>query len=235
MKVLAISAHPDDVEINCAGTLAKCVDRGDEVVICNMCSGNQGHFVIRPNELAKLRLEEGDRAAAIIGAKHISLGYGDAELYSQSRETRDRLVDVIREVKPDFIITHTPEDYMPDHVAVSHLVFDATFAASLPHYATEKGEGFAPLCPVFYMDNLGQFLFEPTEYVDITDRVEDKMRMLECHESQMKWMKEHDGIDFADVVATFAKTRGAQAGVKYAEGFRQMLGWGRMVTRRLLP
>lgn len=85
------------------------------------------------------------------------------------------------------------------------------------------------------MDNLGGFHFEPTEYVDITDTFEVKMKMLACHESQLKWMKEQDKIDFADTVRTFARMRGLQSCVQYAEGFRQMLGWGRVRTCRLLP
>lgn len=236
MKIIAISAHPDDIEINCAGTLAKYVRRGDHVIMCNLCTGNQGHFVIRPQELAEIRRMEAERSAAIIGAEHICLGYGDAELFHQSKEARDKLADILRAEKPDMIITHTPDDYMPDHVAVAHLAFDASFAAGLPHYSTmEGGEGYAPVCPIFYMDNLGGFGFEPTEYVDITQTFDIKMQMLACHESQMKWMKEHDGIDFGDTVKTFARMRGLQSGVTYAEGFRQLYAWDRVRTFRLLP
>ena len=235
MKIMAISAHPDDIEINCAGTLAKYRAQGHEIVMCNCCNGNAGHFAILPKELAEIRKRESERSAALIGAEHISLGYGDMSLYYQSKEARDKLTDVLRAVKPDVIITHTPEDYMSDHVAVAHLVYDATFAASLPHYRTMSGEGFADLCPTYYMDNLGGFHFEPTEYVDITDVYEVKMKMLACHESQMKWMREHDKIDFSETVHTFARMRGLQSGVTYAEGFKQMMGWGRVTTRRMLP
>lgn len=235
MKIIAISAHPDDIEINCAGTLAKFHKEGHSIVMCNCCSGNAGHFVIPPNELERIRLQESKNSAALIDAEHISFGYGDMSLYYQSKEARDRLTDILRSEKPDLIITHTPEDYMSDHVAVAHLVFDATFAASLPHYRTASGEGFADLCPVYYMDNLGGFHFEPTEYVDISDTFDIKMKMLACHESQMKWMREHDKIDFTDTVRTFARMRGLQSGVLYAEGFKQMLGWGRVRTCRVLP
>ena len=123
---------------------------------------------------------------------------------------------------------------MADHVAVSKLVFAATFCASLPHYKISK-EQVADICPVVYMDNLGGFKFEPTEYVDISKFIELKIEMLNCHQSQVRWMKEHDGIDFPDIVRTFSKMRGIQCGVGYAEGFRQMTGWGRMTTKRLLP
>ena len=59
--------------------------------------------------------------------------------------------------------------------------------------------------------------------------------MLECHESQMKWMRDHDGIDFAEFVKTCARYRGLQCGVQYAEGFTQCLAWPKIVPARLLP
>lgn len=234
MKVMAISAHPDDIEINCAGTLARFRERGDDVVMCNLCNGNLGHVEIMPDELRNIRNAESKKSAALLGAEHISMDIGDLSLYAENREQREKLTELIRYVKPDVIITHTPEDYMADHVAVSKLVFAATFCASLPHYKISK-EQVADICPVFYMDNLGGFKFEPTEYVDISKFIELKIEMLNCHQSQVRWMKEHDGIDFPDTVRTFSKMRGMQCGVGYAEGFRQMTGWGRMTTKRLLP
>ena len=166
MKVMAISAHPDDIEINCAGTLARFRERGDDVVMCNLCNGNLGHVEIMPDELRNIRNAESKKSAALLGAEHISMDIGDLSLYAENREQREKLTELIRYVKPDVIITHTPEDYMADHVAVSKLVFAATFCASLPHYKISK-EQVADICPVFYMDNLGGFKCEPTEYVDI--------------------------------------------------------------------
>ena len=142
--------------------------------------------------------------------------------------------DVIRTTNPDFIITHAPSDYMPDHVAVSRLVFDAAFAASVPHYQTAAA-GKANVTPIFYMDNLAGVNFIPTEYVDVSDFIELKMNMLECHVSQMKWMREHDGIDFAEFVKTCARYRGLQCGVQFAEGFTQCLAWPKLATKRYLP
>lgn len=234
MKVMAISAHPDDIEINCAGTLARFREKGDDVVMCNLCNGNLGHVEIMPDELRNIRNAESKKSAALLGAEHISMDIDDLSLYAENGEQREKLTELIRYVKPDVIITHTPEDYMADHVAVSKLVFAATFCASLPHYKMSK-EQIADICPVFYMDNLGGFKFEPTEYVDISKFIELKIEMLNCHQSQVRWMKEHDGIDFPDTVRTFSKMRGMQCGVGYAEGFRQMTGWGRMTTKRLLP
>ena len=234
MNVLIISAHPDDVEVNCAGTAAKLIKRGDSVTLCNLCSGSLGHMVIMPAELAKIRLKENEAAAKMIGAKRLPAVSPDLELYHQDKAARDKVVDIIRRAKPDFIITHHPDDYMSDHAAVSRLVFDASFCASLPHYKT-AADGIVPICPIYYMDNVGGFNFEPTEYVDIADEIETKIEMLKCHQSQLVWMKEHDKVDFTEMVRTFSRMRGLQAGVQYAEGFMQMRGWGRMTVKRLLP
>jgi LmbE family N-acetylglucosaminyl deacetylase len=234
MNVLVVSAHPDDIEINCAGTLKKMVDRGDTVYVCNLCDGNMGHVVIMPEELAAIRLKESQDAAAVIGAKFLPPIAGDLVLYHQDKATRDKVVDIIRAAKPDLIITHTPEDYMPDHIAVGKLVFDASFCASLPHYETEC-DTVVPICPIYYMDNLGTFKFTPTEYVDVSDVIENKLKGLNCHKSQLQWLKDHDNIDFNETMLTFSRMRGFQAGVKYAEAFQQVVGWGRMTVKRLLP
>lgn len=147
-------------------------------------------------------------------------------------EQRNKIIDVIRYADPDIIITHAPSDYMCDHVAVSRLVFDASFAASVPHYGKGKASKVVPL---YYMDNLAGHGFIPTEYVDITDTFDLKLEMLECHESQLKWMRDHDNIDFADFVRTCAKYRGLQCGVQYAEAFTQAFVYPKVQPRRLLP
>lgn len=234
MNVLAIGCHPDDIEIGCAGTLAKCAARGDNVTVCHVANGNLGHEIITPDELRDMRRAEAKGAGALAGINVVTCDVGDLMVYEGSKQQRDAVIDVIRTAKPDFIITHSPNDYMPDHVAVSRLVFDATFAASVPHYQTGVAEK-AALTPLFYMDNVAGIGFIPTEYVDVSDFIELKMSMLECHVSQMKWMREHDGIDFAEFVKTCARYRGLQCGVQYAEGFTQCLGWGKLAPKRFLP
>ena len=234
MNVLAIGCHPDDMEINCAGTLAKCVKRGDNVTVCHVCNGNMGHEVIMPDELRKIRIEEAKKAGALAGIRVVTCDIGDLLVYESSREQRDKVVDIIREANPDFIITHAPNDYMPDHLAVSRLVFDAAFTASVPHYKTGV-DAHSKVTPIYYMDNLGGVDFVPTEYVDVTEEIDLKLAMLECHESQLKWMRDHDNLDFADFVKTCAKYRGYQCNATYAEGFRQCIVYPKMVTKRLLP
>ena len=241
MRILAIGCHPDDVEIACAGTLAKCVKRGDTVIVCHVSTGNLGHVIIPPDELAVIRANEAKKAGGLAGIEVICAGFNDLDIYADNKEARDKIVDVIRYADPDVIITHNPDDYMPDHTAVSKLVFDASFTATLPNYtdyphvySDPKGEP-AKLVPIYYMDTLAGVNFQPTEYVDISDVIDLKIEMLECHESQLVWMREHDGIDFADMVKTCSRYRGYQCGADYAEGFRPCQVYLKGTTKRLLP
>ena len=240
MRVLAIGTHPDDIEIACSGTLAKCVKRGDTVIVCHVSSGNLGHVVIPPDELRIIRANEAKTAGAMAGIEVIWGGFDDLEIYENNREARDKLVDVIRYANPDVIITHDPNDYMPDHTSVSKLVFDASFTATLPNYKCSvrrfaQDDTPAKLVPIYYMDTLAGVNFQPTEYVDISKEIDLKLQMLECHASQVVWMRDHDGIDFPDMVKTCSRYRGYQCGAEYAEGFRQCQVYLKGTTKRLLP
>lgn len=232
--VLAITAHPDDMEINCAGTLLKCKERGDRVVICHLCSGSLGHVVIEPEELTEIRAKEVEKSAAIGGFEVIHSFFGDLDIYEINKESRDKVVDVIRTVNPDFILTHAPNDYMPDHNAVSRLVFDASFAATVPHYKT-KVDTPAKLAAIYYMDTDNGVDFVPTDYVDISDYMDKKLEMVRCHESQVVWLKDHDDIDYPEMVRVASSYRGYQCGATYAEGFRPCQVNLKMSTKRFLP
>lgn len=234
MEILAIGCHPDDIEVACAGTLARYVREGHSVTVCHVANGNLGHAVIPPDELRAMRAAEARRAGALAGIRVVGCDIGDVLVYAGQKDQRDRVVDVIRQVRPEVIITHSPNDYMPDHVAVSRLVFDASFAASVPHYETAV-PGAAPITPIYYMDTLAGVNFLPTEYVDISDTIELKLEMLECHQSQLKWMRDHDHIDFAEFVRTCARFRGLQCGAGYAEAFTQCQAWPKLAPRRMLP
>lgn len=234
MNVLAIGCHPDDIEITCAGTLAKYVKQGHNVTVCHVANGDLGHVEIMPPELRVMRAQEAINAGALVGIKVITCDIGDVQVYSDNRTQRDKVVDVIRSTQPDLIFTHSPDDYMPDHTAVSKLVFDASFAASVPHYQSSVMTP-AKVTPIYYMDTLAGVGFQPEEYVDITDEIDLKISMLECHISQLKWMREHDNIDFAEFVKTTARFRGLQCGVGYAEAFRPCRMYERVVPARLLP
>lgn len=236
MQILAIGCHPDDLEIGCGGTLAKYAALGHQVTMVHVANGDKGHKVIQPDELRRIRAGEAQRAGSLIGARVVSLDIPDLAVKSDNDGLIAALVDVMRETKPNVIITHPPEDYMKDHMEVSKAVFDASFAASVPHYkAGIPAPDDATVPPIYYMDTLAGVGFLPTEYVDITDQIETKIQMNAAHESQIKWLYEHDGIDFLDFVRTVSKFRGLQAGAAYAEGFVQCLAWPRLTTKRLLP
>jgi len=234
MNILAIGCHPDDIEVACAGTLARYIERGDRVVMCHITNGNMGHKIIMPDELRTIRLGEAQNSGKILGAEVLTCDVGDLVVYGDCKEQRDVVIDIIRYADPDIIITHSPNDYMPDHVAASKLVFDASFTATLPHYPTKHGHT-EKLPPLYYMDTLAGLNFQPTEYVDITGVMDIKMKMLECHVSQMKWMRDHDNIDFAEFVTSCARYRGIQCGVKYAEAFTACYAWPKVAAKRVLP
>jgi LmbE family N-acetylglucosaminyl deacetylase len=235
MNILAIGCHPDDLEIGCGGTLARYAWGGHHVTMVHVANGNMGHVEILPEELRAIRLEEARRAGSVLGAAEVlTLDIGDLVVDSNNPQVVGQTVEIVRRVQPDVIITHSPEDYMKDHVEVSRLVFDASFSASVPHFGAST-QLVARITPLYYMDTVAGVNFLPTEYVDISDTIEIKLKALDCHTSQIKWLRDHDGIDFLDFIRTASKYRGQQCGVAYAEGFRQCQTWPRLTAKRWLP
>ena len=228
MRVLAVGAHPDDLELLCGGTLAKYTDQGHQVFMAHLCSGNMGGLDIDPQELAQIRDKEATNAAELIAAQALGPVADDLDLYP-SKQARIAVVDIIRQAKPDIIFTHSPNDYMPDHLITSQLVFDASFASTVPLYKTDQ-PAHDPIAPIFYMDTVAGVGFEPTDYVDITDFLETKKKMFLAHQSQHKWIKDHHQADALEMLETTGKFRGLQCGVKYAEAFRRLSVWGRTKT-----
>lgn len=235
MRVLAIGCHPDDLEIGCGGTLRKYVEQGADVHMCHVANGNQGHVVIEPDALREIRTKEAENAGAILGAKQvINLDVPDMEVNSHDFRIMDAMADVVRSVRPDVIITHNNADYMTDHVETSIIATNGSFCSGLSH-RPRAYDAYSSFIPVFFMDTLAGVNFQPTHYVDITKQIDTKIKALECHESQLKWMLEHDHIDFADMIRTCSKYRGYQCGVPYAEGFRPYDVYPRFSTKNLLP
>ncbi len=235
MNVLAIGAHPDDLEINCAGTLVRYAAQGHPVTMAVFTSGNMGDLVIPPDELAATRKREAEASAAIIGARLLWAAVTD-ELVFPNEDQRRIMIDLMRQADPDVILTHSPTDYHPDHRYVSQLVFDSYFQKGLPHIPGQT----RPACrfgqaQVYYMDNVGGIGFLPTEYVDITDVIETKTKMLACHQSQVKPMKELANTDLLEMIETQGRFRGMAAGCTFAEGFRRLDAYQRGLTTRVLP
>jgi bacillithiol biosynthesis deacetylase BshB1 len=219
MRVLAIGAHPDDVEFLCGGTMAKYAKNGYEIVIATMTNGDKGHLVIPPKRLAKIRLEEARQAASILGGQYVWAGFRDGEVF-HNRESVMRVVEVIRKAKPDVIFTMSPEDYHGDHSNTGRIVVEATFDAGVPRIRTES-LAHTPR-KVFYCETTFGIGFEPDLWVDISDVMDTKLKALQQHESQIKWVKEHHGTDFVEDARVCSRFRGLQVGVKYAEAFQQV-------------
>ncbi len=163
----------------------------------------------------------------------MSLGFADGELYPDAESTR-RFVDAIRLAKPDLIITHCPEDYHGDHRAVSRIVADASFLATVQYYETEQ-PAHPVTCPIYYMDTVAGVGFHPMDYVDISSTIELKRQAMSKHASQFRWLQEHHETDALAMIDIVARFRGVQCGTEFAEGFRRMEAWGRLTASRLLP
>jgi LmbE family N-acetylglucosaminyl deacetylase len=235
MNILAVGAHPDDIEILCAGTLARYAEQGHTICLAVFTRGDMGDLVIPPAKLAAIRKAETEASAAVLGARLLWADVTD-ELVFPNEAQRRLMIDLLRQADPDVIFTHSPNDYHPDHRYVSQLVFDSYFQKGLPHLPGQQ----QPACRfgqamVYYLDNLGGIEFIPTEYVDISSAIETKCRMLQSHQSQVKAMAELAHTDILEMVRVQARFRGFAAGCQYAEGFRKLEAYQRGLTRRVLP
>jgi LmbE family N-acetylglucosaminyl deacetylase len=207
---------------------------GHKVVMCNVASGDKGSTTSSSEEIAAIRLSEAQRAAKLAGAEHRTLGLPDTTVAATDEQQRLMMVELLRQVRPDLVITHHPDDYMGDHRQVSALVLDTTMTASLSLLETES-PALNEIPPVYLMDTLAGINFAPQEYVDITDTIELKLEMLAAHKSQCDFLSEDGAVSIVDDVRAVARFRGVQAGVRYAEAFAHAQGWHRTKTHRLLP
>lgn len=233
MRVLAVGAHPDDVEILCGGTLAKCAARGDHVVIMIATNGNVGSATLSKGEITLIRKREAERSASLLGAELIWMGYDDEFLF-HDRETRIAFINAIRKANPDMMFVHGLNDYHPDHRISGEIAMDCRIPVTVPLIETEYPP-MSKIPHVFMMDNIGAIGFEPEAYVDITDTFELKCRMLKCHESQDAWLQHIYGMDYIEFMSKAAVLRGMATGVKYAEAFRSLQMYPISGGAHLLP
>ncbi len=227
--ILAFGSHPDDVEIFCAGTLSILKKKGYTIHITTMCGGEMGSSTLGKEEIRVLRLGESKRSAKILGAEYHWAGGEDIEV-EFSHEFRVKTAKVIREIDPFLVFAPPPIDYMIDHEETSKLIRNACFCASMPNFNT--GDiGLTERIPyLYYWDAVEgkDCLGRPTPigfYVDISDEIDVKTKMLKAHKSQRDWLFKHHGIDqYIDSMKAWGKRRGKEIGVKYAECFSQHLG-----------
>jgi LmbE family N-acetylglucosaminyl deacetylase len=224
--ILAIHAHPDDIETLGAGTLALLAKLDHHITLVTATAGEGGATETTPEETAYIRQGEAAAAAAITGADYRCAGFGDLAVFNDDASRR-RMTELIREARPDIVITASPVDYHPDHEAVSLLARDACFASSVPNYRTGAAAPLPAIPHLYFMDAIGGRSREgerirPDFGVDIGDFLETKRRMLMAHRSQVAWVARQHGIDdYAGSMVSWGERRGRDFGVAYAEGFRQ--------------
>ncbi len=231
-RILAIHAHPDDIEIQCAGTLARLKQLGCEVILATMTAGDCGSAVLGPDEIAAVRRAEAKAAADLLGADYFCLEFKDLQI-CHDNESRRRVAEMIRKARPDIVLTAPPVDYMSDHEVTSLLVRDAAFSASCPNYKTQQWDpapATTKIPALYYVDPIegidwyGQPI--PPEFiVDISETFELKLAMLACHSSQREWLRQQHGLDeYLDGCRRWSAGRGAEIEVAYGEAFRQHKG-----------
>lgn len=231
-RVLAIHAHPDDVELQCAGTLWRLKQLGCPISIATMTPGDLGSAELPPAEIAAVRRAEAQRAADLLGADYFCLEFRDLQILVDN-DGRRRVTEALRKARADIVLTAPPVDYMSDHEMTSRLVRDACFAASVPHYLTQQWDPAPPLDRIphlYYVDAIEgiDYFGREQEYdfiVDISATIESKLEMLACHASQREWLRRQHGLDeYLDGCRRWSAKRGAQIGTAYGEAFRQHSG-----------
>ncbi len=225
-------AHPDDAEIFCAGTMILLQRTGFDVHIATMTPGDCGSMEYDPSTISGIRLKEAQEAAEMMRASYYCIGCRDLSI-TYDRETIQAVVEVVRQVRPSIVITHSPHDYLPDHEFTSLVVRNACFAASAPNFDTDR----RPACPpsgriphLYYAAPAeGTDIFGlpvPCNlFIDVTEMIELKTDLLACHKSQREWLRAQHGMDeYLDAMRRWCAELGRRAGFEYAEGFRQHLG-----------
>jgi N-acetylglucosamine malate deacetylase 1 len=231
-SVLALHAHPDDVEFQCAGTLVLLRELGHVVTIATMTPGDCGSAEHDADTISAIRREEARSSADLIGAAYVCLEFRDLAIFNDD-ESRRRVTEAIRRARPDVILTAPPADYIADHEMTSLLVRDACFGSSCPNYLTRQWEPAAPLekiphlyfvDPVEGTDRFGRTV-TPDFYVDVSRVFATKRDMLAGHASQRNWLLRQHGIDeYLEMQARWGRRRGSEIGVAHAEAFRQYRG-----------
>jgi N-acetylglucosamine malate deacetylase 1 len=228
-RILAIHAHPDDIETLAAGTLALLAGHGHGVTIVTATAGECGSTQSDALQTARIRREEAAAAASVIGADYRCAGLPDLAVFNDDASRRE-ITEMVRWARPQIVITASPSDYHPDHEATSQLVRDACFAASVPNYRTGESAPLDAIPHLYFMDPIagrGRDGVRVTADfgVDVEATFETKRRMLAAHASQMSWVSRQHGIgDHLASMEAWTRRRGRDFGAAFGEGFRQYGG-----------
>lgn len=195
MTILAIGAHPDDIEFGCGGTLIKYVDRGHRVILLVMTQGGQGGD-------AAQRFDEQEAARQIVGAHSVYWGGLEDTLVQTNKQTIGRIEEVIAGINPDFIFCNFPNDTHQDHRNLAQATISAT----------------RNLRNVLFYEGPTTWGFDPYVFVDISDTLERKIAALQAHASQVN-KTNIENLSIVQIAKSSANFRGIQGRVKFAEAF----------------
>ncbi|MFO0013330.1 MAG: PIG-L deacetylase family protein [Planctomycetota bacterium] len=233
-SALAIFAHPDDIEFVAAGTLLLLRNLGWEIHYMNVANGCCGSTTLSPQETASVRERESRQAAELLGATYYPAICNDLEIdYTQANIRK--VCAIIRSARPTILLTHSPSDYMEDHVQTCRIAVTAAFARGAPNYPTDPPspawDGDMAIYhaqPHGNRDPLGQFI-TPEVAVDIDPVIDQKMKMLQQHQSQQAWLQSSQGLSsycqtMLDLGAEL--TQRLQLNCRFAEGWRRRVHLG---------
>lgn len=198
MNVLAIGAHPDDIEYGCGGMLAKYARKGHAVYLFVASDGGLG------GEPTVRRQEQKD-SADVLGVREVFWGdYADTEV-PLSRDLIGRIETVIRQIEPRMIFVNSPDDTHQDHRHLAQCAMSATrYVPNFLFFEVPSTVNFVPNC-----------------YTDIADVLDIKLASLEAHRSQVGKTNIED-LTILELAKSCANFRGIQARVKYAEAFQSV-------------
>ena len=224
LDILAIGAHPDDVELGCAGTIAKEISKGKKVGIVDLTRGELG-----TRGDAKTRDTESNDAANLLGVEfRENLNFSDC-FFSNDKEHQLKLVEVIRKYKPDLVICNAVQDRHIDHSKAAKLVTDACFLSGLKKIETTYDSiSQDPWRPVNVYHYIQWNNNEPDFVVDISDFIKNKLDAVMCYKSQFYDPNDNSEVtpistkNFLDSIEYRARDLGRLTGVEYAEGFNAL-------------
>ena len=219
LDVLAIAAHPDDVELTCGGTLLKMAQAGHKTGILDLTAGEMG-----TRGTSETRAKEAARAAKILKVSwRGNLGVPDSDV-QPTRQNKLRLAQLVRELRPRTVILPYWEARHPDHYHASTLGYEGCFLAGLKQLPLD-GEPYRPFKILYATSFEGM---EPSFIVDITRQYDTRHRAILAYGSQFRPAKSERkqrvylAIDELDSrMELLARHHGARIGVKYGEPFLQ--------------
>lgn len=230
---IAIAAHPDDIEFMMAGTLLLLKDAGYETHYMNLSSGNCGSIEHDAATIRKIRLSEGRKAAEILGAHFHPPCCHDLEILYEIKTLR-RLAALIREVKPNIVLTHSPTDYMEDHTNTCRLAVTAAFARGMPNFTSIPSRPTESYdCTVYHAlphglrDGLRRKIM-PGAFVNTTSVYDTKLEALKAHQSQQHWLDASQKLNsYLQAMEDMSLQVGHMSKkFKHAEGWRRHLHYG---------